>query len=82
MDSMSTQKPSPNVSRRSRAEPQGHSRCSLVTHLVAHSQQFLALGHLQAFAASYSSEHRFCFEPATSSIPGTRSFPDSGGALR
>ena len=59
MDSMSTQKPFPNVSPRFRAEPQGPRRSSLVTRLVAHSQQSSPPGHLQAFAVSYSSEHRF-----------------------
>ena len=59
MGSMSTQKPFPNVSLGSQAEPQGPRRSSLVTHLVAHSQQFSLPWHLQAFAVSYSSEHRF-----------------------
>ena len=59
MGSMSTQTPFPNVSRRSRAEPQGQSRSLLVTHSVARSRQFSPPGHLQAFAVLYSSEHRF-----------------------
>ena len=59
MDSMSTQQPFPNVSLGSQAKPQGPRRSSLVTHLVAHSRQFSPPGHLQAFAVSYSSEHRF-----------------------
>ena len=59
MGSMSTQTPFPNVSRRSRAEPQGQSRSLLVTHSVARSRQFSPPGHLQAFAVFYTFSHRF-----------------------
>ena len=62
-------------------KPQGPRRSSLVTRLVAHSRQFSPPGHLQAFAVSYSSGHRFALSRQRVDS-GRPCLPDSAGAVR